>query len=99
MFHAFNEVDVDLAAGRAVRQPDGQRHAEQELTVVGGIELRDVIGGDDAEQLAAFKPQADVKAVAAHLDCSVPVDFEFYWHVEAVVFRGDAGIYGGGIRV
>ena len=99
MFHAFNEVDVDLAAGRAVRQPDGQRHAEQEFTVVGGIELRDVIGGDDAEQLAAFKPQADIEAVAAHRDGPVPVDFEFYWHVEAVVFRDVAGIYGGVIRV
>lgn len=62
---------------------------------MGGIELGDVIGGDDAEQLAAFKPQADVEAVAAHRDCPVPVDFEFYWHIEAVVFRGVAGIYGG----
>ena len=41
---------------------------------MGGIEFGDVIGGDDAEQLAAFKPQADVEAVAAHRDCPVPVD-------------------------
>ena len=78
MFHAFNEVDVDLAAGRAVGQPDRQWHAERELTVVGCIELRDVIGGDGAEQLAAFKPQADVEAVVSHRDGLVPVDFEFY---------------------
>lgn len=48
MFHSFDEVDVDLSAGGAVRQSDRQWHAVENFTDLGSVELGDVVSGDVA---------------------------------------------------
>ena len=46
MFHSFDEVDVDLTTWGSVAQRDRQWHAEEEFTIVGRVELRNVIDCD-----------------------------------------------------
>ena len=66
MFHSFDKVDVDLATWWPVAQCDRQWHAEEEFTVMGRVELRNVIGCDCGVEPAVFKPQTNVKTEAAH---------------------------------
>lgn len=56
VLQALNVVSIDPTVGQAVCQCDRQRDAGQELTVVGDVELGDIVGGGDAEQLAAYHP-------------------------------------------
>ena len=55
VLHSFNEVDVDLPTWRPVAQCDWQWHAEEEFTVVGREELRDIVVGDRGVELAVFE--------------------------------------------
>ena len=84
MLHAFNEVDVDLPTWRPVMQCDWQWHAEEELTVVSGEKLGDIVVRDRGVELAVFKSQADVESVATHTDDSVLAHAERIWDTPIV---------------
>lgn len=84
MFHPFNEVDVDLPAWWPVMQCDWQWHAEEELTVVGREELRDIVVRDRGVELAVFESQADVEPKATHTDDAVLAHAELIWDTPIV---------------
>ena len=84
MFHSFNEVDVDLATWRPATQRDRQWHAEEEFTVMGCVELRNVIGCDCGVEPAVFKPQTDVETEAAHAYNAIFAYAELVWDAPVV---------------
>lgn len=79
MFHPFDEVDVDLTTRGSVAQRDWQGHAEEEFTVMGRVELRDVIGCDCGVKPAVFKPQTNVETEAAHAYNAIFAHAELVW--------------------
>ena len=84
MFHSFNEVDVDLATWWPVAQRDRQWHAEEEFTVMGRVELRNVFGCDRGVESAVFKPQTNVEPETAHAYNAVFAYAELVWDTPMV---------------
>ena len=84
MFHSFNEVDVDLATWWPVAQRDRQWHAEEEFTVMGRVELRNVISCDCGVEPAVFKPQTNVKTESAHTYNPTFAHAELVWDAPMV---------------
>ena len=84
MFHSFDEVDVDLTTWGSVAQRDRQWHAEEEFTVVGCVELRDVIDCDRGVEPAVFKPQTNVETEAAHAYNAIFAHTELVWDAPIV---------------
>ena len=63
---SYDEVDVDLTTWWPVAQRDRHWHPEEEFTIVGRIELRNVINCDCGVATAVFKPQTNVEVEAAY---------------------------------
>ena len=80
----FNKVDVDLPTWWPVAQCDRQWHAEEELTVMGREELRDIAVRDRGVELAVFEPQADVETVATHTNDTVFAHAGLVWDTPIV---------------
>lgn len=79
MFHSFDEVDVDLTTRRPVAQRDRQGHAEEEFTVMGSVELRNIIGCDCGVEPAVFKPQTNVETEAVYTYNAIFAHAELVW--------------------
>ena len=84
MFHSFDEVNVDLTTWRAVAQRDRQGHAEEEFTVMGRVELSNIIGCDCGVEPAVFKPQTDVETEAAYAYNAIFAHAELVWDTPMV---------------
>ena len=84
MLHPFNEVDVDLTTWWFVAQRDRQWHAEEEFTVMGRVELRNVFGCDCGVEPAVFKPQTDVETEAGYADNAIVAHAELVWDTPIV---------------
>ena len=84
MFHSFDEVDVDLTTWWPVAQRDRQRHAEEEFTVMGRVELRNVIDCDRGVEPAVFKPQTNVETESAHAYNAIFAHTELVWDAPIV---------------
>ena len=69
-----HEIDIDLAAGGAFTQTDGQREREELFTVMNREETGVVILADNATDLPVLETGTHVKPVATYPYDSVIVD-------------------------